>query len=223
MIRLTVNLLDHRFRVELSRRRRGTRGESIFPSLETLRNVRSGNKLSRFFRHILERANIKAILGGNLALFVMLTGVLSPATASLAQAEPEVNTLAIAEQPLTTEVTIQYPTNPIIINQGYHFFHFGIDLDGVIGDPVRPIKKGRVLKREFSRWGYGNSVLIEHEGGLQSLYAHLSKIEVEDGQEVDTRTAIGRMGSTGRSTGDHLHLEIYRNGRPVNPVSVLGR
>lgn len=223
MTKLTISLLNYRFRLELRKTRRKTFLSPLKAHLKAIRSIRSGSKLSRFFRHVLERLDIKAILGGNLALFVMVTGVLTPATASLAQVEPELTTLEIAEQPLTTEITIQYPTNPVVVNQGYHFFHFGVDLDGVTGDPIRPIKKGRVARIEPSRWGYGNNIVVDHGDGMESLYAHLSEFEVEEGQEVDTRTVIGRIGSTGRSTGDHLHLEVYRNGRPVNPVSVLGR
>lgn len=204
-------------------RKRRVRGEkSLFPDLETLRLVRSGNKVSRFFRHILERINVRSLLGGNLAAAAIITGTFVPASTALSSAEPEVTTLEVKEIPLTTKVAIRYPTEKVVLNQGYHFFHWGIDLDGVTGDPIYPVKKGRVERVESSRWGYGNSVLVDHGDGTQSLYAHLSAFEVKEGDEVAPNQVIGKMGSTGRSTGDHLHLEIYKNGRPVNPRSVLG-
>lgn len=223
MTQYTVNLLNWRLSIEL-RKKRGRAKKTPFSTLYAqLRRVRSGNKLSWVFRHILERSNIKKLLGGNLAFFVMVSGILSPGSSVLAQNEPEVNTLTVPEQPLSTEISIQYPVDPVILNQGYHLFHFGIDLDGVTGQPIYPIKKGQVEKTEFSRWAFGNSILIDHKDGLKSFYAHLSKVTVEQGQEVDTRTVIGEMGSTGRSTGDHLHLETYKNGRVVNPRTILGR
>ena len=63
--------------------------------------------------------------------------------------------------------------------------------------------------------------MIDHGNKLSSLYAHLSKIEVEEGQEVTMDTEIGRMGATGRAFGDHLHLEVYDHGKAVNPLTIL--
>lgn len=223
MRQYSFKLLNYRLRLELRKTRRKTFLSPLKAHLKALGRVRSGSKLSRFVRLVLERVNLKAILGGNLALSVMLFGVLAPDASALSQAEPELTTLSVSSGPLITEVVIQYPVNPVIVNQGYHFFHWGIDLDGVTGDPIKPIARGRVVRVETSRWGYGNAVLIEHENGLQSLYAHLSKADVQEGQEVDTRTVIGKVGSTGRSTGDHLHLETYKNGRVTNPRTILGR
>lgn len=221
MTRVTVNLFNWKLRAEI-RKRRGRAGIPQFiPTLEELAGVRVGSKISRFFRYILENANIKSVLGKNLAVFVAITSAVSPAAGVLANIEPEVTTLALADQPISTEIAIQYPTDPAVITQGYHLFHFGIDLDGVTGDPVRPIMEGFVIKEEFSRFSYGNSILLDHQNGLQSLYAHLSKIDVNQGDKVDTRTVIGEMGATGRAFGDHLHLEVYRDGQPVNPRSVL--
>lgn len=223
MIRATIHLPFYRLQIRLDKSRAKAQGTSLLSSLSSLKNVRSGNKASRFFRHILERVNIKSFLGGNLALFVVVSSVITPGAAALTQADPEVTTLTIAEQPISTQVSIQFPINQVVLNQGFHFLHWGIDLDGVTGDPIHPIMKGKVIKTDYSRFAYGNSILIDHENGYQSLYAHLSQINVREGDETDTRSTIGKMGSTGRSTGDHLHLEIYKDGRPVNPLSILPR
>ena len=72
-----------------------------------------------------------------------------------------------------------------------------------------------------SKYAYGKAILISHGEGISSLYAHLSKINVSKGQKVDTNTIIGEMGSSGRSSGDHLHLEVRKNGIPVNPYTIL--
>lgn len=221
MIRFTLKLFGRKLHVKIKGRvaRRVSKALQI---LETLQAVRRGSKISRLVRVITDKFNIKAILGGNLALFVLFTGSLAPGAAALTQADPEATILGAPDQPISTEIKAQYPVEAVKFNQGFNFFHPGVDLDGVKGDPIRPIMKGRVVARQFSRWAYGNALLIDHGDGLQSLYGHLSKIYVFEGDEVDTRTVIGEMGSTGRSTGDHLHLEVHKNGRPINPRTFLG-
>lgn len=135
--------------------------------------------------------------------------------------QPEVSILPSYEIPLSTEVSLRYPVNQVKINQGFRFFHPGVDLGGHTEDPVYPIAKGVVVVREFSRFGYGNSIVIDHGNGLKSRYAHLSRIDVHDTDFVDPRYPIGLLGSTGRSTGPHLHLEIYQDGNRINPLAYL--
>lgn len=86
---------------------------------------------------------------------------------------------------------------------------------------MRPVMAGTVEAIQYSGFAYGNAVLVRHGDNFSSLYAHLSKITVSEDQKVDLHTVIGEVGSTGRSSGDHLHLEIRENGRPINPLSML--
>jgi murein DD-endopeptidase MepM/ murein hydrolase activator NlpD len=127
------------------------------------------------------------------------------------------------ESPLIVETKhgVSYPTEAVRITQNYGFFHPGIDFDGITGDPINPITAGKVELIEYSNVGYGNAVYINHGNGTKSLYAHLSKINVSEGDTVTTETIIGEMGATGRSFGDHLHLEVYEDGRRVNPLTIL--
>ncbi|MBI2267966.1 MAG: M23 family metallopeptidase [Candidatus Blackburnbacteria bacterium] len=224
MLQININLGSYSLRVKFSKIRGREDITSFFPSFETIKNFRAGNKISRFFRHMLERLNIRSILGGNLALFAVISGIITPAstTLSVTTNEPEINLLTI-DQPISTEVVVQYPISPVVINQGYYLFHPGIDLDGVTGDLIRPIMKGMVFRTERSRYAYGNSIIVDHGNGFSSRYAHLSIIDVKEGDTVETRTIIGKVGSTGRSTGDHLHLEVYQNGRTINPLTILPR
>jgi murein DD-endopeptidase MepM/ murein hydrolase activator NlpD len=99
-------------------------------------------------------------------------------------------------------------------------FHSGQDIEAALGDPVVAGAKGDVT---FAGWqnGYGQLVVVDHGGGLTTRYGHLSHIDVAAGQTVERGQFIGRVGSTGRSTGPHLHYEIRINDQPVNPLQYL--
>jgi murein DD-endopeptidase MepM/ murein hydrolase activator NlpD len=98
--------------------------------------------------------------------------------------------------------------------------HAGIDLAGAHGEPIRASASGRVVRAE--RFGsYGLAVDIDHGRGILTRYAHLSRIHVAVGDRVEAGERIGAMGSTGRSTGTHLHYEVRIDGRPVNPRPFL--
>jgi murein DD-endopeptidase MepM/ murein hydrolase activator NlpD len=96
-------------------------------------------------------------------------------------------------------------------------FHNGIDIYNRIGTPIRPVKEGIVSYKGW-RDGYGLTVALMHAGGYSSLYGHCSKVNVEVGEFVGKNDIIGLMGSTGRSTGSHLHFTVYRHGRLINPI-----
>ncbi len=95
-------------------------------------------------------------------------------------------------------------------------FHGGVDFRGDVGDDVVATADGTV---ELAGWvkGYGKRVVIRHKTGYKTLYAHLSKITVKKGQKVSWGETIGEIGSTGRSTGPHLHYEIIKYGKRINP------
>ncbi|GAA3972404.1 M23 family metallopeptidase [Mucilaginibacter dorajii] len=99
-------------------------------------------------------------------------------------------------------------------------FHPGIDFKGKKGDEVKCTASGKIV---FAGWtnGYGNCIRIQHINDIQTVYGHLSKIKVKVGQQVNLGDEIGLVGSTGHSTGAHLHYEVRRNGKPVNPVNFL--
>ncbi len=196
--------------------------EPFLLTLAMLRRVRSGNKLSRLGRIIFERKNIRRILGSNLAVAVIATSLI-PTTTSAEALEAEPTIITENSVNLSTERAVAFPVRKIILTQGYRLFHPGLDLDGVTGDTINPIMDGEVTDIQYSRFAYGNAIIIAHTNGLESLYAHLSKIEVKKGDKVTTLTKIAEMGSTGHSSGDHLHLEVRKNGHPVNPFTVLPR
>ena len=96
--------------------------------------------------------------------------------------------------------------------------HHGIDLAGPYGLDIHCTGDGVVRTSCFSRHGYGNEVIIDHGFGYISIYAHLQDIHVKKGQKVKRGEVLGTMGNTGRSTGPHLHYEIRKDGRTVNPM-----
>ena len=98
--------------------------------------------------------------------------------------------------------------------------HAGIDFRGPVGTPVRAAAAGRVITADVTG-GYGNLVEVEHGQGIVTRYAHLSAFNVAPGQTVTPGTIVGLLGSTGRSTGPHLHYETRINGGPVDPMRFL--
>lgn len=98
--------------------------------------------------------------------------------------------------------------------------HYGTDLDLDTGDPVYSTFDGIIRVRAYDRYGWGYYVLVRHKNGLETLYGHLSKQLVEVGDEVKAGDIIGKGGSTGRSTGSHLHYEVRYRGLPFDPEKI---
>ena len=122
-----------------------------------------------------------------------------------------------------------YPTaGPIVSGFGYRThpvygttrFHSGVDIDGACGQPIWAAESGEVISAGSSG-GYGNVTVIDHGDGLSTLYAHQSSIGVGVGTQVSRGHQIGSVGTTGLSTGCHLHFEVRINGEPVDPVPYL--
>ena len=99
-------------------------------------------------------------------------------------------------------------------------FHSGVDIDAKFGDPVVATADGVVEKTGWEG-SYGKTVVIRHEDGFETIYGHLSRISVEEGQKVTVGEEIGKAGNTGRSTGTHLHYEVLKDGKRVNPSNFL--
>jgi murein DD-endopeptidase MepM/ murein hydrolase activator NlpD len=108
-----------------------------------------------------------------------------------------------------------YRTHPIF---GSRRLHTGVDVAGPIGQPIVAAARGMVVSAGW-RGGYGLAVVIDHGGGLATLYAHQSRLHVRAGEVVDAGQQIGEIGSTGQSTGPHLHFEVREHGVPRDPMA----
>jgi murein DD-endopeptidase MepM/ murein hydrolase activator NlpD len=103
---------------------------------------------------------------------------------------------------------------------GVRTFHTGIDLAAPTGTPIKACLGGKVITTGFSAV-FGNYVILSHDGGYQTLYGHMSVIGAKKGDRVAQGTVIGKVGSTGYSTGSHVHLSVYKNGKMIDPLSML--
>jgi murein DD-endopeptidase MepM/ murein hydrolase activator NlpD len=105
---------------------------------------------------------------------------------------------------------------------GSHEFHAGLDISADAGQPVFATADGSV---ETARWSgaFGNLVVVDHGYGIGTRYGHLSRFAVTEGQQIRKGDVVGYVGSTGRSTSPHVHYELLLNGRPTNPLRLLGR
>jgi murein DD-endopeptidase MepM/ murein hydrolase activator NlpD len=99
-------------------------------------------------------------------------------------------------------------------------FHAGVDLIPRSDESVYAARAGKVILARVHH-NYGNTVIIRHDRGIETLYAHLANIQVREGQEVGTDTVLGKVGNTGSSTGVHLHFEVSVGGYPVDPQKVI--
>lgn len=121
--------------------------------------------------------------------------------------------------PLRGTITSKYGTriHPVFKTRATHT---GIDIDGKKGDPVRAAAPGEVLYTGWLR-GYGQVIILDHGGNLTTVYAHLSSIDSNEGAKVAAGDIVGKVGSTGVTTGNHLHFEVRVNGNTADPMKYL--
>jgi murein DD-endopeptidase MepM/ murein hydrolase activator NlpD len=106
------------------------------------------------------------------------------------------------------------------ITQYFSWSHHAVDIANHVGTPIYAADAGVVETEGWGR-GYGNQIVIDHGGGKKTRYGHLSKFYVSKGQEVEKGETIAAMGSTGNSTGPHLHFEVMINGTKYNPLNYV--
>jgi len=183
-----------------------------------------GSGLGIFLRALLRKRHfsVRQVIGVNLAGFAFFAAVIIPQTQTMVS-DLEV-TMATQRNVVVVDAApsvLQWPFRSFGISQEFSVVHPGMDLTNQFGTPIYPVGDGVVSWIKYLPYGYGYHLLVTHTDGLQSLYAHMNKIYVHEGQEVTKTTKIGEVGLTGWTTGSHLHLEVYENSTPTNPIEVL--
>ncbi len=112
-----------------------------------------------------------------------------------------------------------WPTSGHSVTQYYGWQHTGLDIDGDYSSPIYAAADGVVETAGWNSGGYGLMILIDHENGIKTRYGHSSKLFVKAGDVVKRGQVISMVGTTGRSTGTHLHFEVYKNGKRTNPLT----
>jgi murein DD-endopeptidase MepM/ murein hydrolase activator NlpD len=131
-------------------------------------------------------------------------GAASGQAANLSQAEPE-----------------GWPWGGVV-TQAFHSGHIGVDFGVVVGTPIQTTMDGKVAYAGWNNEGYGNLVIVEN-GPYKTYYAHLSEVDVKVGDTIQAGSVVGLSGSTGNSTGPHLHYEVRENGTPIDPTGFANR
>jgi len=156
----------------------------------------------------------------------------APVEALAAPEAPPMTAVAEPAGPVTRLIAFNAPVRNHGINSPFGLRrlpgqaarnHEGVDIAAPRGTSVYVAAEGLVLRTGYDPAGYGRFVEIRHPNGMSTLYGHLSRLDVASGDAVEAGARIGLVGSTGRSTGPHLHFEVRRGARQVNPVKVMGR
>ena len=172
-----------------------------------------------------------AVLGIAAAPLAVTADTASTEALAIPEAPPMT---AVAEPagPVTRLIAFETPVRGHAINSAFGLRrlpgqaarnHEGVDIAAPRGTGVFVSAEGSVLRTGYDPAGYGRFVEIRHPNGMTTLYGHLSRLDVASGDVVEAGARIGLVGSTGRSTGPHLHFEVRRGERQVNPVKVMGR
>jgi murein DD-endopeptidase MepM/ murein hydrolase activator NlpD len=179
------------------------------------------NKASEVIRMVREEMEVKSEPVKNItpSSNVEIYPHLDPSKLTRPRRVNEPNEPVTLRMPVEGRISSDYGMRRDPIN-GRHKHHHGIDIAAPKGTRIGAAASGKVL---FAGWqnGYGNTVVIEHKDGRQTRYAHAHKLMVEPGDIVEGGQTIATVGSSGRSTGPHLHFEVTDNGRSIDPLKIL--
>lgn len=182
----------------------------------------SYKRFIKAIRKVTAHKRFRMILHACLIVAILLVGTFPYSSQVFGQVEMALSTAPVATEEivLTTKRTSKLP---IVgrLSQGFNYYHPGLDIESPMNTPIYPFLEGVIFEAGFHAGGYGNYVLVNHENGYFSLYAHMNTILVAKDERVMQETVLGTVGVTGYSTGSHLHMEIYENGFAVNPLAIL--
>lgn len=141
-----------------------------------------------------------------------------PIKPSFVRADSQQQTVEIIASSFPQPVVLPHPG---YLSASFSRWHPGVDIATGLGMPIHPITEGLVEEVNYGFWGYGNHVIISHDNGFKSLYAHMGKIYTKQGQQVTSENIIGEVGLTGHTSGPHTHLEILKDGNYIDPLTIL--
>lgn len=162
-------------------------------------------------------------MGTNLVASILFVRALGPIGGSIPAEPVEIAVLSQEDVKVITEKTFRFPVDETQgFSQGFHQFHPGVDIRAALGSDIHPIAGGTVVEVEMGRIGYGHKVIIQHDSGFSTLYAHMDEVNVKIGDQVTKDTVLGTVGLTGWTTGPHLHFEVRTaTGAAINPKQIL--
>lgn len=111
--------------------------------------------------------------------------------------------------------------HPGFLSTRFSSFHPGVDIAAGLGMPIHPITEGEVSEVGRDFFGLGNFVVVSHQNGFKSKYAHMGKVYVKVGQKISSENTLGEVGLTGKTSGPHTHLEITKDGNYIDPQTIL--
>lgn len=181
---------------------------------------RGSHFLSHIARKVAEHKAFRSSISVLGVIVVAAVAYLYQAPRAFSEADFKTTGTVTPDIQVQTKSTSRWPIIGVISNY-FSYYHPGIDILQTLSTPIHPFYKGVVIRAEFTNDGYGNMVLIDHQNGYVSRYAHLNVINVKVGDTITQDTVIGTVGLTGHTTGSHLHFEIYENGHASDPLTVL--
>jgi murein DD-endopeptidase MepM/ murein hydrolase activator NlpD len=193
------------------------------------RKKEAADKLAGLQKTLSDQVRLKSALDGRIAEYTAEVDALSREESSLSglikarQAQTAASGAGDVQGGAVSAAGLAWPTNGTITSGfGYRWgaLHAGVDIANDVGTPIRAAKSGTVILAGWNG-GYGNCIVIDHGGGFSTLYGHMSRLRASEGQAVKQGELIGDMGSTGNSTGSHLHFETRFGGNPDNPMKYL--
>lgn len=182
--------------------------------LQRLRGLKKLPKVSKF--SIISKLTLGALLAFYFATY-QPTFSFPPVRQNVALAEG-------AEQQTIDAGKLSSPfqlPHPGYISQRFYSWHPGTDIATGLGMPIHPVNSGKVVEVVYGLWGLGHYVVIEHEQGFRSTYGHMGRVFVKVDDSVNLNSILGEVGMTGRTSGPHTHLEVTKNGKYIDPETVL--
>lgn len=186
-----------------------------------------------FLTHSSQAAGLGAVAVLAMAFAPFTPREAEPAEGFALPEAPPVTAVAEPAGPITRAMAFEKPVRGYAVNSPYGLrrlpteaaarHHDGVDIAAPKGTSVYTAAEGRVIRTGYEPDGYGRFVEVRHPNGMSTLYGHLSRVDVASGMDLTSGQRIGLVGSTGRSTGPHLHFEVRRGDRQVNPARVMGR